>query len=314
MAVTLLDARKQLVGRNQILPTIMEQYASSSDLMRAMRFENITGNALTFNKEASLPTVAFRSLNEGFVESTGRIETVTETLMAAGGYIDCDRYLIATGGPDVLASQQAMKVKSLSLEMTKAILKADHSVDRNSFDGLQARIDGNQLIEAKATPTSGGDALALSKLDELKDAVQTPTHWIMNKRMRSLLTQAARNTSVGGFITFGQDEFGRRITLYDDLPILIVDEDSTGAQILAFDEVGGGGGTAQCTSIYCVSMADDGVKMLQSGPMDIRDLGEIHDKPVFRTVIEWYLTLAIMRSKAAARLRGVKYADVVKSN
>jgi hypothetical protein len=310
MAVTLLDAAKYLDANKQYERSIIEVYASASDIMRAMPFEDIPGNAFSYNREAMLPSVAFRNINEGYTESTGRIDQVTETLMIAGGDIDVDKYLIATGGPNVRVNQEAMKVKALSLEMTKAFFKGSHSTDPKSFDGLQVRINGSQLIEAGST--SGGDALALSKLDELIDGAQQPTHLVMNKKMRARLVQAARDYQVGGFISYDKDEFGTRIMMYNDLPILIADEDSSGNQILPFTELGSGGGTAQCTSIYCLSLGETGVKCLQNGSMQIKDLGELNDKPVFRTRIEWYVTMVVLRPKAACRLYGIRDTAVVK--
>ena len=41
--------------------------------------------------------------------------------------------------------------------------------------------------------------------------------------------------------------------MYNDLPILIADYDNEGDQILPFTETSDGDGTAQNTSIYCVS-------------------------------------------------------------
>jgi hypothetical protein len=312
MAVTILDAAYALDASRAYERAVMETYVEHNDLMRAMRWETIPGNAYSFNREGVLPTVAFRGLNEGYIESTGKLDPVVETLMIAGGDIDVDKYLADTGGADVRADQLSMKVKALSMEMVKAILKGDHASDPHSFDGLQARLTGNQLIEAKDTPTAGGDALSLAKMDELKDSVQRPTHWVMNKTMRSLLSQAARDYQIGGFVTFDKDEFGNRITVYDDMPILIVDEDSTGAQILPFTEAGAGGGASLCTSIYCLSLTDDGFVGLQNGVMSVRDLGELEDKPVYRTRIEWYIALAMKRAKSAARLRGIKSGAVTK--
>jgi len=37
----------------------------------------------------------------------------------------------------------------------------------------------------------------------------------------------------------------------------------------------------------------------------VRDLGEIDEKPVFRTRIEWYCGMAVFHPRAAARLKGV---------
>jgi len=44
--------------------------------------------------------------------------------------------------------------------------------------------------------------------------------------------------------------------------------------------------------------------------MNVRDMGEIDTKPVYRTRIEWYVSMAILRARAAARLYGVTNSAV----
>jgi hypothetical protein len=298
MALTLVEAAKIAMGRDETLKaTIMDLYARSSDFLQYMPWETITGNALSFNREKTLPNAGFRGLNEAYTEGTGELERITESLAIAGGDLDVDVMLVNTTGVDQRSVQESMKIKALSLAMTKEFIKGDVVSTPKSFDGLQTRCTGDQLIAAGSTTCS----LSLTKLDELIDAVEDPTHLVMNKTMRRRLSAAARLPTVGGYITYDLDSFGRRITKYNDLPILLIDKDNTNTDILPFTETGAAS-VADSTSIYCVSFDDTGVVGLQSGEMDVRDLGEIDTKPVLRTRVEWYVTLAILRPKAAARL------------
>jgi len=309
MALTLVEASKIAMGRDETLKaTVMELYAKSSDILQYMKFETISGNALSFNREKTLPNAGFRGLNEAYTEGTGELERVTESLAIAGGDLDVDVMLVNTTGVDQRSVQEAMIIKALSLSMSKEFIKGDVTSDAKSFDGLQVRCTGDQLICAAASASSG-IALSLVKLDELIDAVEDPTHLVMNKTMRRRLTAAARNTGVGGYITYDIDAFGRRVTKYNDLPILLVDKDNTNSDIMPFTETSAAG-AANSTSLYCVSFDDTGVIGLQNGEMNVRDLGEIDTKPVMRTRIEWYVTLAILRAKSAARLYSILDAAV----
>lgn len=300
MAMSLLEASKRAAGRDEVyLATIMELYARGSDILQYLPFENITGNAQTFNREQQLPRVAFRGLNEAYVEGTGKLEKVTESLAIAGGDLDVDVMLVKTGGPDTRSSEEAMKIKALSLSISKTIMTGNVASDPKTFDGLQRRCIGDQLIAHAA----GG--LSLTTLDQLIDEVEDPTHLIMNKSMRRRLSAAARLYTVGGYITYDLDAFGRRVTKFNDLPILIVDKDESNNNILEFEEAGASS-TSDCTSIYCVSMADNGFTGLQNGDMSVRDLGELDDKPVFRTRVEWYVTIAAKRPRSIARLYNVR--------
>lgn len=308
MALTLIEAAKQT--DDLVRQAIIELYASSSEVLRVLPFEAIPGNALRYNREETLPGIGFRGINEGYTESTGILNPITETLTIAGGDLDVDKFIIDTMGMDQRSVQEAMKVKALALNWTLQFIKGDSTTNPRVFDGLQSRITGNQLIAAGNT--ANGDALSLMKLDELIDQVQNPTHLIMNKTMRRLLTQAARDTAVGGFITTTKDEFGRQVYMYADLPILILENDNTDIQILNFNEACAGGGTATGTSIYCVSFAEGMLTGIQNGGIDARDLGELEAKPAFRTRVEWYAGLSCYHGRAAARLYSIKNAAVVK--
>ena len=307
MAVTLVEAAKQ--SQNPIQSAIIEMYARSSDILAVLPFVTISGNALRYNREETLPGIGFRGVNEAYPESTGILNPVTEPLVIAGGDLDVDKFIVTTMGVSQRSVQEAMKVKSLALAWTKQFVKGDSKSDSRGFDGLQVRLTNNQLLWAGGT--DGGDALSLSKLDELIDAVEQPTHLLMSKAMRRRLTAASRNTSVGGFITYTQDSFGRTVSVYNDLPILIIDTDNEGNSILGFDEVGATGSTATATSIYCVSLNDGMLGGIQSGTMMATDLGELETKPVYRTRIEWYAGIACYHGRAAARLGGIKDAPVV---
>lgn len=310
MAVNLIEASKIALGRGDVYQsTIMELYARNSDVLRTLMFENIGGNAYLFNREKTLPNVGFRQPNAGYTEGTGTFDPVNEPLTIAGGDLDVDKFFVDTLGDDQRAVQEAGKVKALSLSFTKTFIKGDSGTTPAEFDGLQVRASSDYTVNAGAT--SGGDALSLAKLDELIDTVENPTHLVMSKAMRRLLTAAARSYTVGGFISYTQDEFGRTQTVYNDLPILIADKDNTNTAILPFSEANPGGGTAASTSIYCVSFMEDGVVGLQNGDMDVRDLGELESKPVYRTRVEWYTTISVMRENAFARLNGIKSSAVV---
>lgn len=310
MALTILEAAKLNSG-DVFVTSIVEMYARSSDILATLPFDNIQGNALRYNREEKLPGVGFRGVNEAYTESTGVLNPITESLAIAGGDIDVDMFILRTMGESQRSVQESMKIKALANRWTLAFMKGDASADPREFEGLQRRIPvgSNQLIENGNT--SGGDALSLIKLDELIDQVDTPTHLIMNKALRRRLTAAARTTGVGGYITYGVDAFGRRLAQYNDLPILIADEDNNASQILPFTEVGGGGGTAQCTSIYCVSMGAGMLSGIQNGTMDVRDMGELETKPVMRTRVEWYAGIAVQHGRSVARLRGIRDLAVV---
>lgn len=308
MALTLVEAAKLYSG-DPLRSAIIELYARSADILRVLPFETIQGSAMRYNREQTLPGVGFRGVNEAFTESTGVLNPVTEPLVIAGGDLDVDNFILDTMGENQRAVHEAMKVKALALAWAQKFIRGSQAVDPREFDGLQVRLVGDQLIANSVAP--GGGALSLANLDRLIDAVQEPMYLCMNKTMRRRLSQAARNTGVGGYITYDLDAFGRKVTKYNDLEILIFDEDNTGAQILPFTEAAAGGGAAQCTSIYCIGVGDGLLTGIQGGPMDVRDLGELQTQSAKRTRVEWYTGLAVFHGRAAARLSSITDAAVV---
>lgn len=299
MALTLLEAAKLSTG-DVYRAGVLMKFAETSDILRILPFQGINGNSLKYNIEETLPGIGFRGVNESYTESTGIINPKVESLTISGGDLDVDKFIIDTMGADQRAVQEAMKVKALSLAWTRTFIKGDSESDPREFDGLQKRLQGDALIENHAT----GAGLSLAKLDEAIDAVDNPTHILMSKAMRRRLTVAARTTSVGGDISYTKDEFGRQVTMYNDLPIVIVDKDNNNTDILGFTETG------STTSIYILSVGDGYVNGLENGGMDVRDIGELQDKPALRTRVEWYSGFGVFAPRSAARLKNITDAAV----
>lgn len=300
MPLTLVEAAKLETGDVK-RRAIIELYARNSSILQALPFDSIAGNALSYNLEETLPGISFRGINEAFTEDTGVINPMTENLSIAGGDLDVDRFIIETMGAGQRSIREAMKVKSLALTFTKKFIKGDNSSDPREFDGLQTRLTGSQVIEAGST--ANGAALSLAKLDELIDAVEGgPNALLMNRAMGRRLSTAARTTTVGGYVNYTQDSFGRRQQTYNDIPILFVEQDSTGTDILGFTEASASG-TATSTSIYAVNFGGGMVSGIQNGGISVRDLGELDAKPVWRTRVEWFVGMTVMHPRAAARLK-----------
>lgn len=310
-ALTLVEAAKSHSGdvyRQGIIETIGTQGGS---VLSVLPFIDINGGAYAYNREHALPSVGFRGINEAYDTSVGIINPQTEVLTIFGGNLDVDKAIIKMNGEDARDTQEDMMLKSMVLNWNRVFFKGDSVSNPREFDGLQKRlvVGGSQVIDAGAT--TGGDALSLDKLDELIDAVEEPTHLLMNRTMARRLSAASRKTDVGGFITFEADEMGRRVTRYNDLPIIAIDKDGENQAILGFDEANPAGGTAASTSIYCVSLMDGKLVGLQNGSVDVEDLGLLDSGSVYRTNIEHLQAIALLTDKAAARLRGIKDAPVV---
>lgn len=306
MAMTMVEAAK-LETRDLLRSGIIETFARESDILRVLPFENINGNALSYNREEQLPGIAFRGVNEAFAESVGVINPQTESLVIAGGDLDVDRFIIQTMGPSVRSAHETLKIKALSQVWTTTFLKGNSTTQPREFDGLQTRLTGGQLLDAGAT--NGGDALSLDILDQAIDSVSNPTHLLMSRALRRRFSALMRNQTLAGNVMLTKDDFGRPMMTYGGLPMLSTYGDIKNPDPLGFNEAAPGGGTT-ATSVYVLSMGGNGIVGIQNGGMSVRDLGELNTLPVFRTRVEWYAAIAIYDSTAAVRVRGVKNAAI----
>ena len=311
MAVTLAQAA--LLSTDDLQRGVIETFVQASPVLDRLPLMQIEGNAYAYNKEATLPGVAFRSVNEAYVESTGTVVQASESLVILGGDADVDRFIVQTRGNlnDQRATQTAMKVKAASYKFQDTFFNGDVAVDPKGFDGLKKRLAGAQVIDAATNglgPVSAGHDF-LDRLDALIAAVPGLAGGngaiYANAAVMGRITSTLRRLGGADFIK--EDITGKRVLTYNGVPVLDPGATAAGVQILPQNETQGSSSAA--SSIYAVKFGQDegdqAVTGLTNGGVSARDLGEVDDKPVFRTRVEFYCGLATFGGKAAARLRGV---------
>jgi hypothetical protein len=273
----------------------------------------IEGNAYAYNEEATLPGVEFRAVNSAYAESTGTVNQRTETLVILGGDADVDTFIAQTRGNlnDQRALQTRGKVKAASYKYPDAFINGDTAVDANSFDGLKKRLTGAQVIDAATNglPVLGADDAArqsfFDQLDALIAAVPgSPDVLYMNAAILARVRSSARRLTMA---TTTVDDFGRTVATYNGIQMLDIGSKADGSAIIPQTETQGTSSAA--SSIYAVRFgrdeSDQAVSGLTNGGVQVKDLGEIDAKPVYRTRIEFFCGLAVFGGRAAARLRGV---------
>ena len=309
MGMSLLEYAKG-AGLNTKRGTIIELFAKSNSLLNAMTFETVQGSGVDYDQEAALPGVAFRGINEEYTASAGVINPMHDPLKIAGGTLDVDSALIKMFGSAVKGKHEAMKVKALSLKIARMIIKGDSQSDPKEFDGLQRRLDNDQKIRAGGTTDVA--VLSLAKLDEAIDATEDPTCLIMNVKLRRLLTTASRTASIGGYVTYTQDNWGRQVPRYADLPILDAGKDNTNTDIIPLTETAEDTGS-DATSLYVVSFSDGHVEGIQNGAMEVKDLGLTDSGVIHRTLVEWLVGMALYHPRAATRIHNISTAGAVEA-
>lgn len=323
MALTLAESAK--LSNDTLARGVLETFVQTSPILDRIPFMEIEGNAYAYNEEATLPGVAFRNVNEAYAESTGTVNQKSEKLVILGGDADVDRFIQQTRSNinDQRAEQTSLKVKAISYKFQETFFNGDTAVDTKSFDGLKKRLTGTQVIDggAKGLPIVGEsntDIHAfLDKLDELLAAVPG-----INGQNGAIYASAPIIRRIGSALrhvgldtVLMEDIAGKRAIQWNGIPILEAGQTAAGAQILAANETitpdSGQSATAvnNTSSIYAVkfgsSEGDQGVTGLTNGGVQVEDLGQLQDKPAYRTRIEFYVGLGVFSGKAAARLKGV---------
>lgn len=309
MALTLVEAAK--LSTDQLRRGVIETVVERSPLFNVLPFINVEGNAFAYRRENALPGVEFRAVNSGYTESTGTFTNASATLAILGGDADVDRYIVQTRGGTVAdhrAAQAAMKAKAVRLAYTNTFINGDTGADANSFDGLNKILDGtsqeltaagNGLLIAGADDAARQDFF--DQLDALIAAVDGgPDMIFANAQALAKIRSSARRLTMNTALV---DRFGVQLDTYNGIPLVDAGYAPSGTAVIGNAEVQGSSSAA--TSIYAVRFGDDAVTGITNGGVQVYDLGEIDDKPVFRTRIEFYCGVAVMNLKAAAVLRGV---------
>ncbi|MCX5139966.1 major capsid protein [Streptomyces sp. NBC_00338] len=308
MSLTLAESAK--LSLDQLQRGVIETFVQESPILDRLPLITVAGNAYRYNEESTLPGVSFRGVNEAYPESTGTLNQRIETLAILGGDADVDKFIVQTRGNlnDQRAVQTAMKVKAASLHFSDQFFNGDVEVNPKGFDGLRKRLLGGQVLDAKGIgPIANGHDF-FDMLDALVAQVRgindTNGALYMNAALRAKIESGFRR--LGGAELLSAEIAGKRATVWKGIPLLDAGQKLDGTDVLPLST--GTGGT-QTGDIYAVRFgsteADAGVTGLTNGGVQTTDLGESHDKPVYRTRIDFYCGLALFGGKAAARLTNV---------
>ena len=314
-ALTLLEMAKQAREMGDILKAgIVEQYAGNSPILDVIGFEERAGGVVEWLQEKKLPVMANRAINEGFTADSGEVEKRIEKVVIAGGEIKIDTAGLKLYGSNVLTTQISMSLKSLQLKWHSDFFNGVHATNPKEFTGLKLRAGGTQLVQAGST--SGGDALSLSALRRAIAKVR-PINPRAVVRIYSNLELALRyqdaisNPSISGYVVQTKNDIGVEAPTFRGYEWHAIEEDAEGDQILGFAETGSGGGSAVTSSIYVVAFSPEDLTGIQTGGIDVRDLGEMQTETKRLIRMDWLNNFATYNPRSFARLAGVKDAAFV---
>jgi hypothetical protein len=293
MALTLAESAK--LSTDMIRRGVIETIIEESPVLSTLQWVGVEGNSYKYNRENTLGGAAFYAVGGTWTEGTATFTQQTASLAILGGDADVDNFLqrVRSNLQDQRAIQIALKAKSVSRQFENTFITGDVTVDSNSFDGLRILAVAGQEITADAN----GGPLTLALLDQLIDLILggKPTLLLMSKRTRrklkSLLVASAH------YVERGESSYGRQVMHYDGIPVEVSDfQPDTETE----------GSETAASSIYAIVFGEaDGLIGLTNGGVDVVDIGQLETKDAVRTRIRWYVSVALLRDSALARLRGV---------
>jgi hypothetical protein len=316
MPYTLAEAEKY--STEDVVAGVVETIIDESPMLNYLEFEEFLGNALAYNRETTLPTVAFFDPGDTWTESTPVVTRVTSKLKILGGDADVDKFLQLTRSRDnnLEGVTVAQKSKAIAREWQDEVVYGSVAIDPKGFDGLHVLMPAAQSINISvdATPDPG----TFSKLEELIDVVRPgkPDLLIVSRRTRRAMQAGARSLGTGHplqTVQLGPAEFGRFIDVYNGIPIEVNDF-ITDVELLTAGGLFSAktGGTA--STIFAIKTGVDNGGFIGLEPsgqpgIQVEDVGTLETKDAARKRVKWYTTVALLGTKAIGRLTGLSGAN-----
>lgn len=304
-SVTLAEAAK--LSTDLVVQGVIENVITVNPIYQVMPFDQIEGNALKYNRENALGDVEFIAVGDSITAKAAATFTQASAgLTVLVGDAEVDHFIQTTRSNlnDQKAIQVASKAKSIGRKYQDTMINGDVSGVPDSFDGLIQLLAGAQTM----TPSTDGDDLALTHLDELIDKViakdgQVDFFMMPARTIRSylVLLRALGGASINEVVTLpnGQTQMAYRgVPLFrnDWIPV----NQTQGA-------------TTTCTTIFAGCFDDGsrkvgitGLTTVQNSGIFVTEVGESETKNETITRVRFYCGLANFNDYALAARPGIK--------
>lgn len=321
-SVTLVESAK--LSQNELVAGIIENVITVSKFYQVMPFDGIDGNALAYNRENTLGSVATAGVGNtdgviGAGASSGSNQAerqaakdpatftqVTSTLTTILGDAEVNGLVQATRsneGNDQTAVQIASKAKSAGRKYQDMLINGDGL--NYGFAGLTALCASGQII---STGTDGA-VYTLEIMDEVMDTVVDKDGEVdyisMNQRTvrtHNKLLRDLGGTSALDAITLPS---GAEVPAYRGSPILRND-------YISITQTKGAS-TSRCSTVFAGNF-DDGSQMhgiagltaAKQAGLHVTDVGESETKDERIWRVKWYAGLALFSEKGLAMAQGIR--------
>lgn len=302
---------------------IVEHIIETSPALSRIPFVEAPSLRYEWSMQTKLPASGFRALSADYPQSNSEYDRGTIHLKPLGGTFRIDRLLADV--PDInrarfVETEIRARARSASMAFKKSMIKGN-SANPAEFDGLQKWFDAGILTEQVDLAAAGttfaalGAAGTLAKMHEaLNSSIVMPDFILANRtiisQLASLALASAANEAFAQYFRMTKMDIGngRMISVgsFYEIPIIPLDTDETGAEILSFTEASPNGGNTACASMYFVTVGESyftGVQQTNAGPRIFEYTTDAGHKAVS---VDWPSAIAVEHPRAVVRLRGIK--------
>jgi hypothetical protein len=322
------------VIQDPMLQGLIEIVSNSSVFMKLLKFIETETLAYRYDREQSLPGIAFRNVNGVYGDQDpGVINPEVETLAVFGGPVKTDTRL---ANPKVRRNKVMSKIRNAGLFFDYNVLNGDPSKNPASFLGIIPRLGTSQVVSAG---TNGG-ALVLDQVVQVQDKTvgtdnaQKPL--LMNKATRRQLSSQVRSEARGMGVF---DASGTQIIRFNDSPIVVFDEygygivDASGQPLQIPPVIGNTetwGTATTATSLYCMYFGQEideegvqGIVQMLPAPLGVapggagdgvgggdamtpiqyKDVGDFGE--YYKELVEGAMTIGVFHPRAVTRYAGI---------
>jgi len=282
---------------------VVRKFLETEPFFAAWGFETRAQSAVPFNRQEKLASTTSRAVGELYAPSHGVLDPGWEPMKIQGGISPFDVFQMETGDGNRRQTEAEDFVESVGRNYIKSVFKGDDSTDPREIRGLQLRqtIIGTNLL------TQSAGAATMLQVHRAIDLCRRPTHIAMGKGLRTRFSVAASDTTVGGYITKGEDDFGKKVMVIAELPVLVIGEDASDTAILGFTEAN------DTTSLWILSLLPNMTHGIQVSPPRAVDLGIDPSNGLRANILmDWKASFIVRHLRAAVRYENITDIAVTK--
>lgn len=314
MAITLQQAKA--ITNDEVTNAVIDEICRKSYLLDNILFDDAVypagnGGALSYSyyRLGTIPSAAFREVNESFTAQTLNKTKYSVDLKMFGGSFNIDRVVAKSNLEDEVDFQAKQMVEQTIALFNDTLINGDRDSNDDAFDGLEAALAGTSAefnTGSTSIDLSTSDSIDTNYLEFLDMLDQfilglngKPTALMGNTALISKIRACARRTGAYGETI---QDLGVQAMTYDGIPIIDMGKKSGSTDPVCATNSG-------VTSLYAVRMDIDALHaicMKDTSPVRVWLPDFDTAGAVKQGEIEMATAIALKKTDSAGIFRNIK--------